>query len=137
MKKDRLASTLTSIFFFAPSYIAFSSGKLRLSGLFLVLVIVSTLYHYHKPRGFEWWWQEHRSPVQNTLLFLDIFFGGVTFVAVIAHMFSGRVSPLQIIGLALFVLGFIMTHYVKRYFEFIHSLWHFIAALASVLILMG
>jgi len=136
MKRDRLASTLTSVFFFAPSYVAFNSGKVRLAVLFAILVVVSTLYHYHKPRGFDWWWQENRNRVQNILLFLDMFFGSLTFIGVIAYIFSGAINQLQIIGLALFALGLVMTHYIKRYFEFIHSLWHLIAALASVLILI-
>lgn len=137
MKRDRLASTLSSVFFFVPAYVAFDSGRWFTGACFITLVIVSTLYHYNKPRGFNWWWEERRSLAQNIFLFFDVFFGLVTFVTITASVFSGNVNPMSITGLVLFAVSFIVFNYIKRNFEFFHSLWHFIVAMTSVLILLS
>ncbi len=136
IKKERAYSTLSSFSFFIPGILAIFSNQVVIAVLLFCVSFVSAIYHHHKPVGLDWWWNKNRNRKQTILLYLDTLLSWVVTIFMVLYFLSHVVTPVSIAGLTVLVIGLFFLLYPKGDYETNHSVWHLLASLAAVLILL-
>jgi len=134
--KEKLYTILSSLVLLIPAFFAFEIGLLILGGILSVLTIVSSLYHYYKPHGHDWWWNHNRSLPQSFLLYLDTLLSLSVFVFLLWYIISNPLHLFDIVGAAVFIFGVYLLLSPRGDYKKNHFVWHLIAGVSPLLVLL-
>jgi len=132
--KHKKYALLSNVLFLIPFGFAIFYGVYFFAFLIILTSASSTLYHFKKPHGPDWWHKKGRTPTQTMLLWTDTITAFVlSFYTLL--IFAYRGFPLSFwISIILFVPTFIMFMRPDEDHERNHLRWHTVCALVVTLV---
>lgn len=134
--KEKILSIWSNLFFVPPFLFAIINKDTPLVYLLCGVLLFSTIYHYIKRPGIDWWWHGGRKLSHSILLVLDTVFAVSTFGYVVLTTIHKPFTPMVWFALGVCVFGFFAYVFPnkKDIYEITHSTWHFLVGVALTLL---
>jgi hypothetical protein len=133
---EKLYTIASSFVLLLPAFFAFETGLEILGVILCVLTVVSSIYHYYKPHGHDWWWNHDRSKKQTFLLYLDTLLSLSVFVFMTWYLYVKSIDFTDVVGVLIFLGGLYLLLSPRGDYKMNHFVWHLIAATAPLLVLI-